>query len=277
MKPSKEEGERAWLFTQCERYDLAPSQMMELLALFESHDENSKRTAVLSPRHGIGKRILISLKLAATFAKSDNDARSAFEPTEVHSNDVHSGASLNLKPSNHENCACSKAKVPFVTNDGSANSDLDVDMETCARCCTTGNAHERTGSSKENNPNQPPIANDGDWDNQPTLSTGSPADIQEGRTTLWTNIGGRSCFGKVKSHLLVPRKSFDLSQVTWFSKGEGMSKRRKRYVLRGKAALSLRTPNQVNLYVENRDGTKSISTKFFMRECGANQNPTVID
>ena len=214
MKPSKEEGERAWLFTQCERYDLAPSQMMELLALFESHDENSKRTAVLSPRHGIGKRILISLKLAATFAKSDNDARSAFEPTEVHPNDVHSGASLNLKPSNHENCACSKAKVPFVTNDGSANSDLDVDMETCARCCTTDNAHERTGNSKENNPNQPPITNDGDWDNQPTLSTGSPADIQEGRTTLWTNIGGRNCFGKVKSHLLVPRKSFDLPQVT---------------------------------------------------------------
>ena len=198
MKPSKEEGERAWLFTQCERYDLAPSQMMELLALFESHDENSKRTAVLSPRHGIGKRILISLKLAATFAKSDNDARSAFEPTEVHSNDVHSGASLNLKPSNHENCACSKAKVPFVTNDGSANSDLDVDMETCARCCTTGNAHERTGNSKENNPNQPPITNDGDWDNQPTLSTGSPADIQ-----VYLKLGGNHCSGKVKSHLLV--------------------------------------------------------------------------
>ena len=266
MKPSKEEGERAWLFTQCERYDLAPSQMMELLALFESHDENSKRTAVLSPRHGIGKRILISLKLAATFSKSDNDARSAFEPTEVHSNDVHSGASLNLKPSNHENCACSKAKVPFVTNDGSANSDLDVDMETCARCCTTDNAHERTGNSKENNPNQTPITNDGDWDNQPTLSTGSPADIQEGRTTLWTNIGGRNCFGKVKSHLLVPRKSFDLSQVTWFSKGEGMSKRRKRYVLRGKAALSLRKPDKVNLYVRNRDGTRSYSTKPSTRE-----------
>ena len=47
MKPSKEEGERAWLFTKCERYDLAPSQMMELLALFESHDKNSKSTAVL--------------------------------------------------------------------------------------------------------------------------------------------------------------------------------------------------------------------------------------
>ena len=133
---------------------------------------------MLSPRHGIGKRILISLKLAATFAKSDNDVRSAFEPPEVTPNDIHSGASLNLKPSNHENCACSKAKVPFVTKDGSANSDLDVDMETCARCCTTDNAHERAGNSKENNPNQPPITNDGDWDNQPTLSTGSPADSQ---------------------------------------------------------------------------------------------------
>ena len=62
MKPSKEEGERAWLFTQCERYDLAPSQMTELLALFESHDENSTSTAVLSSLGRFGNYYIVRFK-----------------------------------------------------------------------------------------------------------------------------------------------------------------------------------------------------------------------